>query len=140
VIEEPANDQAGGDANEDLASRSWYLAALGWNIMWIHTRGARTSSDSDPISHMGRELISYPSLRCHVLLRNAWPLDDPVAPERIRQDNLQGNSVFVRIIFPFFLEPLKISNLLLPIRTKFSLSSNWTMCLLHTCAASIAKS
>ena len=105
MIEEPANDQAGGDANEDLASRSWYLAALGWNLLWIHTRGARTSSDGDPISHMGRELISYPSLRCHVFLRNAWPWDDPVAPEWIRQDNLQGNSVFVGINFPFFLEP-----------------------------------
>ena len=67
-------------------------------------KGAQTSNHGNPVSYMGRELLSYPSLRCHVFQR-ALNLDDPVAPDWIRRDNLEGRSVFVGINHPFILDP-----------------------------------
>ena len=144
MIEEPANVQAGGIADEDPASQSWYLAHDDRSkLLWIHTRGARTSSNGDPILHKGRELRSYPSLRCYVFARTAceYQEGDPVAQDWIRLDNLEGRSAFVGINYPFLLKsPLQILNLLLTIPRKLSESSHQTVSLLHTCAASIAHS
>ena len=108
MIEEPANVQAGGVADEDPALQSWYLAHDDRSkLLWIHTRGARTSSNGDPILHKGRELRSYPSLRCYVFARTAceYQEGDPVAQDWIRLDNLEGRSAFVGINYPFLLKP-----------------------------------
>ena len=104
VIEEPADVQAeaGAGGAEERASRSWYLALDGNWLHWIHTRGER-SSDGDSISHMGRKLHSYSSVRCHIFKKDLFPFDDPLAGEDwIRPENLQGKCAFVGVNYPFF--------------------------------------
>jgi hypothetical protein len=69
--------------------------------LWIHIRGA-LNSVGDTIEHMGTQLSSYPSLRCHVFSRSACPSKDPVEQVWSRVDNLKGQSVFLGINYPFF--------------------------------------
>src|SRR3954471_12783197 len=70
--------------------------------MWIHIRGA-LNSVGDTIEHMGTQLSSYPSLRCHVFLRSACPSKDPVDQVWSRVDNLKEQSLFLGINHSFFL-------------------------------------
>ena len=42
-------------------------------------------------------------MRCHVYERDAY-IDDPVAPNWIRKDDLQGSSLFVGINYPFLFQ------------------------------------
>ena len=99
ILEQQAEAQAPGDHTYCC----WFLA-LGHNnsILWIHTRGDRSSSGS-PITYIGRELNHYPTLRCHVFAMDGDAID-PVATNWVRQEHLHGPSVFVRMNYPFLLE------------------------------------
>ena len=84
LAEEAEIVEAGGGAVGMAASRSWYLAVTHSSmLLWIYTSRARDSVGG-PISHMGSELLYYPSLRCHIFKRNAFMEDDLVLPEWIR--------------------------------------------------------
>ena len=108
VIHAPVIESGVGDAAHGHGDQ-WFLAprlvALAqYDLLWIHIKGAR-HADGDPQSHMGKEFMSYPSLRCHVFLRDASYSNDPVdGASWARQDNLQGHSVFLGINYPFFFE------------------------------------
>lgn len=101
MIEEAADVLAGGDEDE-VDSRCWFLAVgLNGSIIWVHTRGERVSQGG-PINLMGRDLLTYPSLRCYVYSRDGFGFD-PVQSVWVRQEELQGNSLFVGISYPFML-------------------------------------
>lgn len=104
VIEHLPDEQAAwGDFGVFGTSR-WFLACGlgGNNVVWVHTIG-QAASEGSPVVHMGRQLQSFPSLRCYVYARNVH-LVDPVEPEWVRQDHLMGSSLFVGINYPFFLD------------------------------------
>ena len=94
-------------ADAELGTRRWFLAPLGDNrehddeLLWIHIRGA-LNNVGDTIEHMGTQLSSYPSLRCHVFSRSACPSKDLVKQIWSRVNNLKGQTMFLGINYPFF--------------------------------------
>jgi hypothetical protein len=113
IIQAPAipvqeNNQAGANLADEVSSRRWFLArGLEDNILWIHTRGVRTS-EGDPIQYMGVEMLLYPSLHFHVYSRDDRE-EDPLITEWVKQENLQGRSLFLGINKPLLLKTPKIS-------------------------------
>jgi hypothetical protein len=74
----------------------------------MHINGDRNTNAPTQFED-GIQLSTYPSLRCHVFARRAFNLDPEnddliVGPVWIRQDNLQGLSLFVGINYPIFHE------------------------------------
>ena len=93
--------QAGG---ENISQGSWFLApGFQGSILLINVRGYGRQSEGSPIPYMGRELLSYPSMRCHVY---AWfgHMAEPGAQGWVRQNDLQGCSLFLGVNYPFLLD------------------------------------
>ena len=81
-------------------SRCWFLAVgQHGDILWIHIRGERVPR-GDPLYHMTRDLLTYPSLRCYVFARQGLAFN-PLHGGWARQEELQGNSLFVGMNYPF---------------------------------------
>ena len=81
----------------------WFPAKMydsNW-LLWIHIHGD-LRGDGDR-AHMWRNLMSYPSLRCHVFARYAYPFHN-LGTGWLRKDNLEGKSAFLGINNPFFLD------------------------------------
>lgn len=101
MIEDLPGGLAGGGEDQN-DSRCWFLAVESdGRIIWVHTRGERVSEGA-AINHMGRDLLSYPSLRCDVFSRDGV-VSDPVRSVWVRQEELRGGSLFVGTNYPFFL-------------------------------------
>jgi hypothetical protein len=87
-----------------LASNSYHYG--NFDLLWIQIHGDR-HSNAPTQSEDGIRLSTYPSLWCHVFARHPFNLgpeqDDHVDDlVWIRQDNLQGLSLFVGINYPIF--------------------------------------
>ena len=81
----------------------WFLASgLDGNILWIRISG-HGPSVGDSIEYMGREIMSFPSMRCEVYAR-AGHVADPVEPEWELQEDLLGRCLFVGLNYPFLLD------------------------------------
>lgn len=103
VIDEQPNIHGGADGGNNIPPGTWFLSpGHDGNILWINIRGHGEPSEGNPIDHMGRELLIYPWMRCHVYARDDYG-DDPVTPNWIRREGLQGTSLFVGINYPFLL-------------------------------------
>ena len=75
-------------------------------LLWIHIHGDLRGDGT--VAHIGRNLRSYPSLRCHVFARYAYPFHN-LGTGWLRKDNLEGKSAFLGINYPFFLDSLGTS-------------------------------
>jgi hypothetical protein len=97
------NIPVGANLADEVSSRRWFLArGLEDNVLWIHTRGVCTS-EGDPIQYMSVEMLLYLSLQCHVYSRDDRE-EDPLLPEWVKQENLQGRSLFIGINKPLLLK------------------------------------
>ena len=97
--------QPHADWNEGpFSSSRWFLACGlgGYNIVWVRTIG-QAIQEGPPIMHMGRELHTYPSLRCYVYGRNVHSID-PVEGDWVRLGDLMGRFLFVGMNYPFFVD------------------------------------
>jgi hypothetical protein len=104
IIEQPNLHGAVHDGN-NIPPGTWFLSpGHEGTILWINVRGHGEPSEGDPMDHMGRALLNYPSMRCHVYARDSYS-EDPVTPNWARLEDLQGTSVFVGINYPFLLGP-----------------------------------
>ena len=96
--EDAANVNAAGQD-----SRIWFLASgLGGNIILVCIRG-QGEPVGIPTNYKGKNVWNCPSLHCEVYARNGQ-VTDPVDTDWLRQGDLQGNSLFLGVNYPFLLD------------------------------------
>lgn len=95
--------QAYGFDHRDDPSTRWFLAAgLGGKVFWVLI-ACHAATDGAPVNYMDRQLQAYNFVRCFVYAKDVG-FGDPTVPEWVRQDNLEGTSLFVGMNYPFFLD------------------------------------
>jgi hypothetical protein len=73
-------------------------------LLWIHISGQRIVTGDGDISHMGRNLQSYPFICCHVFAKLTFPLHEVSSAAWIRVTHLGGKSAFVGMNYMFILD------------------------------------
>ena len=93
----------------DTVASCWFLASdlggvFSGNIVWVRIIGT-PDVEGSPIIHMeGRELHSYPYVRCFVYSKDVHLVDPVDGSDWVREEDLQGGSLFVGLNYPFFLD------------------------------------
>jgi hypothetical protein len=103
VISTPLNEDAANVNAAGQDSRIWFLASgLGGNIILVCIRG-QGEPVGIPTNYKGKNVWNCPSLHCDVYARNGQ-VTDPVDTAWLRQGDLQGNSLFLGVNYPFLLD------------------------------------
>ena len=97
-------DLTAEEADEEMRTRTWFLAetADGSTLLWVHTRGGQRSEQAMP-EYFGRSVRAFPHLRCHVIARASDVLN-PADGDWHCLPNLQGNSLFLGMNYPFMVQ------------------------------------